>query len=85
MTGPSVWIERTVGIAYHVAIVLGVMALMSRFGRRASTTAGIISTAMFLWFIPPAYAWLGGIALLIWSLALLSGKTIVPRSWSVLV
>lgn len=70
--GISVTVERLVGILYHLAIVLGVMTLARHISRGASVASGVTSTAILTWFVPFAYAWMGGLALAIWSLALIS-------------
>jgi hypothetical protein len=64
-------VERLVGVAYHLAIAIGLMLLVHRMGARSSIAAGATAALVFLSFTPVAYAWLGGLALLVWSLALL--------------
>jgi hypothetical protein len=83
VTGPSVWTERGLGIMYHLAITVGVMIAAYSFGRRASLVAGSSSCVLLLWFTPAAYAWLGGLALIIWSIALLTLKPARPWAWAV--
>ena len=81
--GASLTIERLIGVSYHVAIALGVMALASRLGRHASLLAGLVSAATLAWFVPYAYAWMGGLALTIWSLSF-AARTHNPRRTAVL-
>ena len=70
--GPSVVAERGIGLLYHVAIATGVVQLTSPYGRTASRAAGVTSALLLIPLGLTAYAWLGGLALLIWSLALLA-------------
>jgi hypothetical protein len=71
LLGPGVIVERGVGLLYHVAIATGVVQLTSSFGRRASRAAGVTSALLLFPLDLTAYAWLGGLALTVWSLALL--------------
>lgn len=75
ITGPSVIAERAVGLLYHVVIATGVVRLTSPLGRIASCAAGVTSALVLLPLSLTAYAWLGGLALTVWSLALLTGST----------
>lgn len=72
LTGPSLLVERVVGTAYHLAIAVGAMWLVRGKGLPASRFAGLTCAMVFIGFVPVAFAWLGGLALLIWSLALLA-------------
>jgi hypothetical protein len=71
VTGPNVLAERAVGLVYHVAIATGVLHLTRPYGRTASRAAGVTSALLLVPLGLTAYAWLGGLALAIWSLALL--------------
>ncbi len=70
IAGSTIIVERTVGILYHLAIALGVMQLVKGLGLRSSVAAGITCCGLFWWFFPYAYAWMGGLAFITWSLAL---------------
>lgn len=72
LTGPTVLAERAVGLMYHVAIATGVVRLTRPCGRTASLVAGVTSAIVLLPLGLPAYAWLGGLALAVWSVALLT-------------
>ena len=69
--GVSVLVERLVGLGYRIAVVTGVMFLAERHGLRASVVAGLVSSVVLLPSGLTAYAWFGGLALVIWSLGLL--------------
>ncbi|KRB43853.1 hypothetical protein [Terrabacter sp. Root181] len=72
--GPSITVERCVGIAYHLLIALGLFVLARPLGRVPATAAGLTCAVCFLWFAPAAYAWFGGLALAVGSLALLANS-----------
>lgn len=72
--GPSVTIERLIGIAYHLLIALAVFALARPLGWHSAVAAGLTCAGTFLWFTPAAYAWFGGLALAVSSLALLANS-----------
>jgi hypothetical protein len=69
--GVSVVVERLVGLGYRLAIVTGVMFLAQRRGSRVSVVAGLVSAVALLPSGLTAYAWFGGLALVIWSIGLL--------------
>ena len=77
--GPSVIAERGVGLLYHLAIATGILQLTSPFGRIASRSAGVMSALLLVPLGLLPYAWLGGLALAVWSLALLARPS-GPRS-----
>jgi hypothetical protein len=67
--GTTVDVERTVGLAYNLAIVAALMVLAHRWGRVTAATAGVVATLVV--FTPIgliALAWHGAIALALWSL-----------------
>ena len=71
VAGPAVVVERAVGLVYHAAIAAGVVRLTSPFGRTAAYASGITSAVLLVLPGPAAYAWFGGLALVVWSLATL--------------
>ncbi|HSP45462.1 MAG TPA: hypothetical protein VLO30_05680 [Chthoniobacterales bacterium] len=81
LLGPSVPVERTVGLLYRLLILAAVFALAQRWG--TIITVGCATITGFL-LVPTgivAYAWMGGVALGLWSLWL-SAKIEVPwRCW----
>lgn len=67
--GYSASSERLAGLLYHVVVVLGVWTLSRRFGRGLAIPAGLLAIV----FMPndlTAFAWLGGMGLAVWALAL---------------
>lgn len=76
---PSVMLERTVGLMYHLGIATGVASLARPYGRIISAMAGAASAVLLLPVGLGAYAWFGGLALAVWSLALL----VAPRGRAV--
>ena len=59
------------------------MRITRIFGRVPSLAAGLTTTVLFSGFPLIAYAWLGGLALMVWSLALLRSRSASP--WTVFV
>jgi hypothetical protein len=72
LAGPSVFIERLLGFAYHVAIALGVGTLTSRLGRNPSAASAVVSALTLNFVGLPPFAWFGGLALALWSAALIA-------------
>lgn len=80
MAGPTVLAERVVGMAYHVGLATGVFALTRGFGGSIACAAGIACALIPLPLGLGAYAWLGALALVVWSVALLAGgRPELPR------
>lgn len=69
--GQSLVVERLVGLTYRVLIVSGVVALTRRHGVGASTAAGVLSVLLLSGQNLLALSWMGGLAISVWSLALL--------------
>jgi hypothetical protein len=76
--GSSLPVERGVGLFYRLLIFAGVFML----GRRRSLACAVLCTAVagLVSFVPSltAFAWLGGVAALLWCLLLLAGP---PQTW----
>jgi hypothetical protein len=70
--GTSVSAERGVALLYHAAVAVGVLALTRRCGRTQSVSAGCFSALLLSSLDLTAYAWLGALALVVWSLVLLT-------------
>lgn len=77
--GPTVLAERLVGLTYHVAIATAVVRLSRAFGSRAAVGAGLSSALLLSTLGLGAYAWLGSVALSLWSLAVHRGGTSKTR------
>ena len=61
--------ERMAGALYQIALVLGVWALTRRFGDRVAVASGLLAVVLLANDLT-AFAWLGALALVIWSLVL---------------
>jgi len=71
VTGPSVVAERLIGLAYHIGIATGVYAMVRRLGMLPAAVGGVLAGLLIVPLGLGAYSWLGALALLTWSLALL--------------
>jgi hypothetical protein len=68
VTGPGIFVERTVGLLYRIAILAALFLLLARYS--VSLAAGC-SIAAGLLFVPlglGAFAWSGGLMCLLWSI-----------------
>lgn len=68
--GSSVITERLLGWVLHVAIAFGVVRITWFRGRFVAATSGCASAFILSLLGLPAYAWLGGLSLVIWSMAI---------------
>jgi hypothetical protein len=68
VTGPSVGIERGVGVVYRAGVVFAVMALGSPAGVATMTVSGILAVAGVSLAAPAAYAWYGALACVLWAI-----------------
>lgn len=73
--GTSVSAERAVGLAYHLVLALGVLHLTRGLGRGRSLLAGVLAGALLVPLGPVAFAWVGGLGLVVWAAALLTPDT----------
>lgn len=60
--GPSVLVERSVGLAYRALLLVAVYALARRWGRAAAVIAVLLCWAILAPFGAIAYSWVGGLA-----------------------
>src|SRR3954462_1463757 len=71
--GTSLWTERIAGYVQQVALVLAVFAIARPWGRWVAAAGAIVTTIVI---VPPigltALAWVGGIALGLWSMVAVS-------------
>ncbi len=65
--------ERLAGLLYQVAVVVGVWALTRRFGDRIAIGSGLLCIVLMPTDLT-AFAWLGGLALAVWSLVLVRSE-----------
>lgn len=63
--------ERLAGLLYQLAVVLGVWVLGHRFGPLAAIASGGLAV-LLMPFDLTAFAWMGGLALAVWAVALAS-------------
>jgi hypothetical protein len=75
LAGPSVFVERTLGLAYRALLLAAVYSLGRRWSRVAGVTGALLCWAVLLPFGPLAWAWIGGLALASAGLACLVGGT----------
>ncbi len=73
-SGPSVIVERAVGLAYHVAIVLAVFLLVRTSGVGLAFFAALVALLFLTAMGLGAFAWAGGFAALLWSLVALARR-----------
>jgi hypothetical protein len=73
LAGPSVFVERTLGLAYRALLLAAVYLLGRRWSRVAGLTGALLCWAVLLPFGPLAWAWIGGLAFASAGLACLVG------------
>ena len=73
--GASVIAERLIGLFLHAAIVIGVVRVTQSRGRFVAGTAGCMSAMILALLNLSAFAWLGGLSLIIWSIAITLRRT----------
>jgi hypothetical protein len=78
--GAHVEIERLVGLGYHVLIAVALFAHASRWGPAVGVFSGIIAAFILVPLGTAAFAFLGAVALVLWSLFVL---TVASRSLAV--
>jgi hypothetical protein len=67
--GPSVTVERAVGAAYRVAIILAIAALLAPLGAAVMLCGAILALAAMLGAGPPtAFGWYGALACALWAI-----------------
>ena len=64
---PSIAVERIVGLAYRMVLVLGVVVLASRRGPIIGGVCGATTAVLLQPLRLEAFSWLGGLALIIWA------------------
>ena len=72
--GPSVTVERSVGLIYRLTLVLALFFIARRFGISAGIAAGLLAVLLTAGTWAVAYAWFGGLALATWSLYFASDR-----------
>lgn len=72
--GVHLLIERTVGLGYHLMILLGVFLLARRGGTIVAVGAALLAAVILRPLNLTALAWNGGVACAIWALVALAGS-----------
>lgn len=75
LAGPSILAERTLGLAYHVLLVVGVMMLAPRGRILLRFVLGLLATLVLAPLGLAAYAWLGGLAFVVLAIVALRHPT----------
>ncbi len=75
VAGVHVAAERLVGLGFHVLIALAVFAHASRWGPIIAVLAGIITATLLIPLGAVAFAFVGAVALVLWSLRLTSARS----------
>lgn len=81
--GPSVAVERIVGLTYHVAIATALFAHSYRYGPVLGLLSGLIGIVMLLPLGTAAYTWVGVAGLVLWAFFISSSR--VARRLSALL
>lgn len=68
--GSSLVVERVLGLSLHVTIALGCYAVGRSRGRSTAFVAGLLSLTLLFPLGTVAYAWLGALACLVWTIGL---------------
>ena len=66
--GTNIFVERAVGMAYRILILLAIFALVQRWSTLLAAGSTFLSGLIFLPTLLPAYAWWGGIMCALWSI-----------------
>ena len=66
--GADIFVERTLGLLYRVAILLGIFTIVQPRGNSLAAGCMLLAGCLLLGTGLPAYAWIGAIACAIWSL-----------------
>jgi hypothetical protein len=66
--GTNIFVERSVGLLYRVAILLAIFAVVRPKGKTLAVGCMFLSGCLILGTGLPAYAWLGAMACALWSL-----------------
>src|SRR5947207_2355011 len=68
IAGPNIFVERTVGLIYRLGILAALFVLLRRWGTAIAGGCLLVTSFLLLPIKLPAYAWLGGIMAVLWSL-----------------
>ena len=70
--GPSILAERATGLAYRLLILAAVFCIARRWGPTLAAGATLMAGAVLLNLGVVAYAWMGGITCVLWSIFIVS-------------
>jgi hypothetical protein len=70
--GTGIQVERSVGVLYQIVLLAGIFYLFRSRGAGVATAGCILATLVMMRLGNVAFAWLGGTALAVWTLAMLT-------------
>ncbi|MGO4596681.1 hypothetical protein [Terrabacter sp. 2RAF25] len=82
--GSELVVERLVGLAFQALMVGGVYRLALSRGRAVAVGASLVSVLCLTPLGLAAYAWVGGLACIVWGLVLLQGRTRLAPAFALL-
>ena len=82
--GSTLVAERLIGLTFQALVVGGVYRLGLARGRGAAVGASLLSVLCLTPLGLAAYAWLGGIACIVWGLVLLHGRKHIGAAFALL-
>jgi hypothetical protein len=68
IAGPNIFVERAVGLIYRLGILAALFVLLRRWGTAIAGGCLLVTSFLLMPIKLPAYAWLGGIMAILWSL-----------------
>ena len=79
VTGPSLVVERIIGLLYRAILLGSLYAILRHYSRRIA----VLGVALTWWLLAPwgamAYAWIGGLGMALASIAVITTKSPVTR------
>ncbi|MFL6590181.1 MAG: hypothetical protein ACJ8M4_08415 [Chthoniobacterales bacterium] len=76
--GTTITVERTTGLVYRVAILLAIFCLTQRRGTAVAVGSTLLSGALLMPCEIIAYAWMAGLACVLWYLWLITSDNLTP-------
>lgn len=76
--GVKVGVERVVGLIYRALLLGGIFVFARRWGSTSAVLSTLVGALFLILSRLPAFAWLGGVACVLWSVLSLSGN---PPPW----
>jgi hypothetical protein len=78
--GPSIFVERSVGLAYRLLLLVAIFVLVQRWGTTLAAGCTLVTGFILLPSLLAAYAWMGGVACALFSIWLLSQPNSTRRA-----